>query len=191
MRTVRIPYEHSSPDSPERTRTQGIVLTAFAATVGTVLGYGFLILALTGFKRSVIGVVCVIAPVAMVIYWWYVGLRQLITGSRNRRRRSIRGVVVDRRTRGHVDARGPFVQCYLAVDDGTHAVVPGWEVPVNVYEKARLGMTVDAVVSADGRYVYSIAAVEEPDAGSPRSYIAREADGRSGGRERTRRWRPS
>jgi len=50
----------------------------------------------------------------------------------------------------------PFDLYYLSVDDGTRDRYDGWEVPFEVHQLLPDGTPVEAVVSGDRRYLYTI-----------------------------------
>ncbi|HEX6682142.1 MAG TPA: hypothetical protein VF062_05080 [Candidatus Limnocylindrales bacterium] len=157
-RTVRITYPHRRPPSPEDERGIGVTLTVFTVTAGTFLGAGMLLMSLTLPDSDLGSIACLIISAGLLVYWWYISLGTLIRGVLNRRRRHVvRGVVVDRTDRWWEPYESQDFQLwYLAVDDGTRDEVTGWEVPPETHALLPVGTAVEAQVSGDGQYLYSI-----------------------------------
>ncbi len=151
-RPVRVVYQYPTWDSPRRMTRDGLVLLVYSvvAVPGlTALGVW-----------AVVSGVYVGAALAFLFAGWsvYVTVRHLAEGARGAGRVEVRGVVVGelRRTYDGLEPNEPYDVYFLAVDAGTADEVFGWEVPHEVYTGVRDGMPVTAVVSADGRYVYSL-----------------------------------
>ena len=157
-RTVRITYPHYGPPSPEHERGTGTVLTVFTVTAGTFLGFGMLLMALTLPDSLLETIICLVLALGLLGYWWYISVGTIVKATINRRRRHrVRGVVVDRVDQWWRQEEGYDHELwYLAVDDGTRDQVIGWEVPAETYARFELGAEVEAEVSGDGRYLYSI-----------------------------------
>jgi hypothetical protein len=82
----------------------------------------------------------------------YVAVRAVYAGARNiTGRHTVEGVVVDRLSRQYGE------EIYsVAVDDGTRDEIVAWTVDKATYDRLVEGTRVEAVVSADARYVYHV-----------------------------------
>lgn len=113
--------------------------------------------------RSVNNVLGIALALAFLTASWTVSLRLLVRGTVNRAgRHVVAGAVVGHSTHTWytVTDQDPYELCYLSIDDGRRTLCEGWEVPREVYDRFPDGTEAKAVVSRDGRYLYSIAHTE-------------------------------
>jgi hypothetical protein len=170
-RFVTVRYPWMNPDSPEKQRRDGVILTLFTATAGLFLGLtGLLLLTSVPDFRVVGGII-----VAVTAVWCYRSLRTLIRGVNNLRgRRIVRGVIVDQAQRWWSNASGdPYPLYYVGVDDGSSVTLVGWEVPEETYLTLAPGTVVEAAVAGDGRHLSAIVRRPGPSTVYPQGTVGR------------------
>jgi hypothetical protein len=155
-RQVRVRYRFPRLDSPGRSGRDGAVLLIFTL-VGSPVLVALGVWALAG-EDSLNDYAGATLAFAFVAWWWYITVTHFVRAVHGAGRRTVRGVTAARmvRTFHGVESGDPFDLHYLAVDDGTSDELHGWEVPHEVYEALRDGTPVEAIVSGDGRYLYTL-----------------------------------
>jgi hypothetical protein len=156
-RLVRVRYRYPHLDSPGRAGRDGVVLlvfTLFGSPILVTLGA----LSLKGDDRTLNDWAAATLAFGFAAWWWYVSVASFVRAGRGRGRRSVAGVVVARtiRTFHHWETREPYDIYFLGVDDGTVDESYGWQIPRDVYIALPDGTPVEAIVSRDGRYLYTL-----------------------------------
>jgi hypothetical protein len=155
-RPVRVRYRFPRWDSPGRIGRDGVVLLVFTIIASPIaLGLGFWALSSRPSLNNYLGAALAFGN---FIWWWYISLAHLRRGHLGAGRRTVYGVTIARTTETFhgVESGDPFDLYYLGIDNGTSDWYIGWEVPKAVYQDLPDGTPVEAVVSGDGRYLYSI-----------------------------------
>ena len=163
-RPVEVRYRFPRRDDPRRIGRDGIVLvlfTLFASPILVALG----VWALSGDRRTLNDYAGAALAFAVAASTWYVSIQHVVHAVRGAGRQTVRGVTVGRTTRTFrtipppdylAGDSEPFDLYYLSVDDGTRDRYDGWEVPFEVHQLLPDGTPVEAVVSGDRRYLYTI-----------------------------------
>jgi len=164
-RPVEVRYRFPRWDEPRRIGRDGVILL-FCAIVGSPVLIGLGVWALSGDRRTLNDYAGAALAFVLAAWAWYISLKHVVQGVRGAGRNTLRGVIVGRATRTFrtvttsdipFDNDEHFPVYYLGVDDGTQDRYDGWEVPFEVYQILMEGGWVEAVVSGDRRYLYSIA----------------------------------
>lgn len=155
-RQIQVRYRYPSMDSPGRSGRDGVVLLIFTLVGSPVL----LVLggwALAG-DDSLNDYAGAALAFVFVAWWWYITVKHFVLAVRGAGRRTTHGVIVGRlvRTYRHWETDEPYDIHFLGVDDGTSDEPYAWDVPREVHAALPDGTRVEAVVSGDGRYLYTL-----------------------------------